>query len=494
MLRRPLPLRTRLALGYTAFFGVVLALLGVGVSLAVRDALLSEMKRELQTTGELIARDFDASDAGLAEYFQNPAFLLRTRPPRVEGLESPSLYVQAATTAGDVVVQSSSLQGQVLPLGAVTRDEVVAGQQEFVEADIGEAPVLMLVRPLFADERVVGVLQIGQPLREIQRALQLLMLSLAVSGAIALLAALRGGAWLARRALMPVAEVAQTARRIVRAEDLAERVQPARADDEIGQLTSTINEMLERLGTLFTAQHRFVADVSHELRTPLTAMRGNLEMLRRGEIRDPRARDAAIATMEREVNRLVRLASDLLLLAQAEAGDGLGHAPVALDELVLEAVRELAPLAGGVALIPEVAEQVEVQGDRDRIKQALLNLVANALHHTPPGGKVLVGLECDTRAAYLRVTDTGTGIAADDLPHVFERFYRADKSRSRAAGGAGLGLAIVKWVAEAHGGSVTAQSTPGRGSTFVIALPLDTRVAGRDTALESAIAVPARRG
>ena len=108
MLKRPLPLRTRLALGYTAFFGLVLVLLGVGVSLAVRDALLAEMKRELQATGELIARDFDASDAGLTEYFQNPAFLLRTRPPRVEGLESPSLYVQAATTSGDVGVFSSA--------------------------------------------------------------------------------------------------------------------------------------------------------------------------------------------------------------------------------------------------------------------------------------------------------------------------------------------------------------------------------------------------
>jgi len=156
---------------------------------------------------------------------------------------------------------------------------------------------------------------------------------------------------------------------------------------------------------------------------------------------------------------------------------------------VLEVVRELAPLAGGVALLPEVAEQAEVSGDRDRIKQALLNLVANALQHTPAGGKVLIALDCDARAAYLRVTDTGAGIAPADLAHVFERFYRADKSRSRAAGGAGLGLAIVKWVAEAHGGSVSAQSTPGQGSTFTIALPLDADVA----APEGAIALPARR-
>ena len=141
--------------------------------------------------------------------------------------------------------------------------------------------------------------------------------------------------------------MAQTARQIVRAEDLAQRVRPAASDDEIGVLVSTVNEMLERLETLFNSQRRFVADVSHELRTPLTAMRGNLEILRRGAARDPQQMDELLAAMEREVNRLVRLASDLLLLAQAETGAILRHEPVALDELVLEVVRELAPLAHG---------------------------------------------------------------------------------------------------------------------------------------------------
>src|SRR5262249_22161962 len=178
------------------------------------------------------------------------------------------------------------------------------------------------------------------------------------------------------------------ARRIVRAEDLGQRVSAAPGEDELGQLISTVNEMLERLEALFNSQRRFVADVAHELRTPLTAMRGNLEILRRRAAGDPHALDESLAAMEREVNRLVRLASDLLLLAQVEVGAKMRHEPVALVELVLEAVRDLAPLAKGVALIPEIAEQMAVPGDRDRIKQALLNIVANALQHTPPGGRV----------------------------------------------------------------------------------------------------------
>jgi signal transduction histidine kinase len=469
--RRPLPLRTRLAFGYTAFFGLVLALLGLGVVLAVRNALLSEVKRELQTSGELIAQDFDTSDADLAQYFNNPGFLLRTRPARIEGLESPALYVQVATPNGGILATSPNLQTQRLPFDEDDQQVVAKNEPEIEEVELGGSRVLMLVRPLADNGKVVGLLQVAQPLREIDRTLRLLTISLAGMSLIALFAALRGGAWLAQRALVPVAQVAQTAQQIVHAEDLAQRVPVASGSDELGQLTATVNEMLERLETLFTAQRRFVADVSHELRTPLAAMRGNLEIMRRGAARDPQATDATLAAMEREVNRLVRLVSDLLLLAQTESGVRLRNEPVALDELVLEVVRDLAPLANGVVLLPNVDEQVEVLGDRDRIKQALLNMVVNAIQHTSSGGRVRVGLSRADGGAALSVSDTGAGIDTADLPHIFDRFFRADKARSRANGGAGLGLAIVKWVAEAHHGHVTVQSSPGQGSTFTLWLP-----------------------
>jgi signal transduction histidine kinase len=304
----------------------------------------------------------------------------------------------------------------------------------------------------------------------------------------------RGGAWLAERALSPVGEIARTAQQIVRAEDLAQRVPAGPADDELGQLAATINEMLERLEGLFTAQRRFVADVSHELRTPLTAMRGNLELLRRGVARDPAALDESLGAMEREVNRLVRLAGDLLLLAQAEAGLSLRREPVALDELVLEVVRELRPLADGVALTPEIAEQIEAMGDRDRLKQALLNVVVNALQHTPPGGSVRIALDRTSEQARLRVSDTGAGIAPEDLRRVFDRFYRVDKARSRGTGGAGLGLAIVKWIVEAHGGGVEVASVPGQGSTFILRLPVSQLARSSAPPARPALAVATEHG
>jgi heavy metal sensor kinase len=472
MIGRPMPLRTRLALGYTAFFALALVLLAIGVFLAVRQALLTEMEQQLHASSELIRQDFDASDAELADYFNDPAFLLRTHPPRIEGLESPALYVQIATRSGAIVATSGSLHEQHLPLSDADRAAALSGRTQFAEVQLGEARVLMLVRPLLADQAIVGVLQVAQPLREVARTLRLLLLSLTATGLFALLAAIRGGAWLTGGALRPVGQIAKTARQIIRAEDLARRVPGVPAHDEIGQLTTTINEMLERLEQLFTTQRRFLADVSHELRTPLTAMRGHLEILRRGAAQDPRALDESLTDMEREVNRLTRLVRDLLLLAQAEAGIHLQREPVALDELVLEVVRELRPIAAGIVLTPIIAEQVEVHGDHDRLKQALLNLVVNGLQHTPPGGTVQVALARADQHACLSVRDTGEGIAAEDLPHVFDRFYRTDLSRSRRSGGAGLGLAIVKWVAEAHGGQVEAHSAPGQGSTFILSLPL----------------------
>jgi two-component system, OmpR family, sensor kinase len=296
-----------------------------------------------------------------------------------------------------------------------------------------------------------------------------------------LLTAARGGAWLTRAAFKPIDEVTRTAQSIVSAEDLSRRVPVPPAQDELQRLTVTVNDLLARLEGLFSAQRRFVADVSHELRTPLAAMQGNLEVLDRGAARDPELLAESLSDMRREVARLIRMANDLLLLAQSESGVQLRDEPIELDTLLLEVHRELRALAGDVQLRLGHEDQIVVQGDRDRVKQALLNLGVNALQHTPPGGMVTLGIARHDGYAALMVTDSGQGIGANDLPHIFDRFYRADRSRSRHQGGAGLGLAIVKWVAEAHHGHVEVTSTPGAGSQFRLLLPLGER---NDTTLQ----------
>jgi two-component system, OmpR family, sensor kinase len=216
-------------------------------------------------------------------------------------------------------------------------------------------------------------------------------------------------------------------------------------------------------------------------------MQGNLEVLARGAARDPALLNESLADMRREVARLIRMANDLLLLAQSESGLQLRREPVELDTLLLEVLRELRPLAGATQLRLGAEDQVQVLGDRDRIKQALLNLGVNALQHTPPGGAVTLSLARTESQALLSISDTGTGIPAEAISHIYDRFYRADPSRNRNRGGAGLGLSIVKWITEAHQGTVSLTTEVGVGSTFTITLPLHEPVARPEPEPEPAL-------
>jgi two-component system, OmpR family, sensor kinase len=291
-----------------------------------------------------------------------------------------------------------------------------------------------------------------------------------LGSALALVLAAVVGNVLARAALQPIKAITETAQQITNTEDLSQRIPVAVPADELGQLTETINDMLGRLETLFQMQQRLVADVSHELRTPLTTIQGNLDLLRRGAADDPVMRGEALHAIGAETERMRRLVNDLLLLAQADAGLKLSLEPVELDTLLLDVYRQTSVMAGGVALRLGAEDQAMVQGDGDRLRQLLLNLVVNALKYTPAGGEVTLGMRRSDGWVQVAVSDTGVGIAPEDLAHIFDRFYRADPSRARS-GGFGLGLPIAQWIAHAHGGRIEVASELGKGSTFTVWLP-----------------------
>jgi signal transduction histidine kinase len=277
---------------------------------------------------------------------------------------------------------------------------------------------------------------------------------------------------LARRALRPVATLTATARAIGRSRDFHHRVPVGTAQDELGQLAATFNEMLTNLEQLYQAQQRFVADASHELRAPLTAIQANLELLQHQPAMTEADQREAVREAGREAQRLAVLVADLLALARADAGMPLRRRRVELDRVLLEAVGTAQQLARGQQVQVDHLEPALVDGDPDRLKQLVLILLDNAIKYTPPAGKVTVGLCRQGATAQVVVADTGIGIAAEDLPHVFERFYRADPARGRDIGGTGLGLPIAQWIAEHHGGRVALTSTPGQGTTAIVDLPL----------------------
>ena len=478
-------LRNRLTLYYTSVFALALLLLGLGVFLAVREALIRGARQDvIAGTNQMMTLYMAGGQGNLSALVTADGRVVRiqARGEFTQLFSSPFLIVQVFSPRGRLLGRSMNLSDQQVPLPSAAL-ELGPNDRLEITQELGGMRMASLITPLIVkrveqntqvviDQQVAGLLQVTRPMNDVDHTLSTLVLILTLGSSLALVITAGGVALLSRRALSPVERVTRTAQSIVRAEDLGQRVPLPASQDERHHLTVTINDLLGRLETLFVAQRRFVADVSHELRTPLTAMQGNLEILARGGANDHELLNESLDDMRRETTRLIRMVNDLLLLAQSDARVPLRSEQVELDTLMLELYRDLRPLAGQVQLRLGAEDQIMVVGDRDRIKQALLNLGVNALQHTPPGGTVTLSLERRTGYACLSVADTGEGIAEEDLPHIFDRFYRADRSRSRHNGGAGLGLAIVRRIADAHNGYATVNSIVGRGSTFAVWLPL----------------------
>jgi signal transduction histidine kinase len=269
---------------------------------------------------------------------------------------------------------------------------------------------------------------------------------------------------------VPVSRITQTAQDIETSSDLSQRVGYLGPGDEIGELANTFDHMIEHLDRVFQSQKYFVADASHELRGPLTVIRGNLDLLKRKLGEEERRR--SLKAIERESIRMSKIVDDLLLLTEIESGQLAQPQRVLLKDILSEELERVRTLAGSRKIAVSQPEDLVINGDAQSLKQLLGNLVDNAVKYTPEHGTITLSLFRDGSWARLEVTDTGIGISSEHLPHIFDRFYRVDKARSRASGGTGLGLAIVKGIAEQHGGKVNVTSEPGKGSTFTVRLKL----------------------
>jgi two-component system OmpR family sensor kinase len=334
--------------------------------------------------------------------------------------------------------------------------------------------IRVLSVPLQMRGHTIGVLQIASSLEVVDTARKNLTDVLSIIWVVAVLFSGIVVWFTLGQTLKPLEAITETVEQINRADDLSRRIPyQGPEDDEIGNLVGSFNQTLERLEALFTSQQRLLADVSHELRTPLTVIKGNADLMRRMKSLD----EESLASIDQEAGRLTRLVGGLLLLAQAESGKlALNMKRVELDLLVTEVFQEMSILAGNrVHLRLNEIDQAYVNGDRDRLKQVFINLVANAIQYTPQSGEVFLSLEKVGGQARIIVRDTGPGIPAEDLPHIFERFYRAEKSRTRKEStGFGLGLSIANWIVERHGGRIEVNSQEGKGTTFAIWLPLYT--------------------
>ncbi len=321
-----------------------------------------------------------------------------------------------------------------------------------------------------------GAIFAGANTRSAELRLEQLLTTILIAFVVGVVPAILVGRWIAARALEPVDRMITEVREISDGRSLHRRLPVPLAQDELARLAATLNQMMTRLERSFAALRRFTADASHELKTPLTVVRAGVERA----ITRPDTAPETLAALEetlQEVNRMTELLDSLLTLARADEGRAeLHREPVDLRQIIEEAgeTGELLAEHAGVGIdIRLPSEPVVVSVDRSRVRQLALNLIENAVKYTPRGGQVSVELGSTNGRAVFTVADTGIGIAPGDLPHVFDRFWRADSARTRTSerAGTGLGLAICKWIAEAHGGTIEVQSRPGRGTTFTVGLP-----------------------
>ena len=467
-----LSLRIKLTLYYLAILSAILFFFGIAIYAYVYRSLLVTIDESLTYQMQKIERNIRLGPGGVEPGMEtdNSERLLELRPHAMQ-----------------IIDDSWEIRDE---LYASPNDHLEVNKDELSRLAVGEPKYETVKTPAGESLRVVTLraktpeggtyfIRLGHSLETFQKAIRRTLILLGVAIPLALLMGSYGGLLLANQALRPVDRMTRAAEQIA-AGDLSQRVpEPARMD-ELGRLAATFNDMISRLQAAFERQKQFTSDASHELRTPLAVMRGDIEITLRRERSADEYKRALTSNLE-EIMRLSRLVEDLLTLARGDTGRiELRCEPVDLNDLCRRMTEYITPLADqrDQTLIyepPPGAETapVRVSADVLRVKQLLLNLLDNAIKYTPLRGRVALRLRTEGKVAIITVADTGRGIPTEDLPHIFERFFRRSaKTADRTAAGFGLGLSIVKWIVDSHGGRIEAKSEVGKGTEFIVRLPL----------------------
>lgn len=456
---KPQSVRVRLTLWYSLILALSLSLFGGSAYLAMRHSIYAtldaELRQRLEGVRGIISEDAAGGTAALDDEFHEFAAGQGARG-----------RIRVADAIGRVLFASPGMES-VSGREASRKDsagfnETIAGEHFRVLRDSLDA-----AGNRYDVTVATSTKEVGEALERFRHALYLAV-------PFFLLLAAFGGYWMSRRALAPVDEITQSARNIG-AQNLAMRLAVPQTGDELERLATTLNEMLSRLDAAFQRVTQFTADASHELRTPVSVMRTSAELALRKTRTETEYREA-LSQILHESEKVSRLIEQLLLLARADSGPAVSATESTnLNDILDKAWRQASILAEAKHLKSEKcipASPVWVRGDSASLERLFLILLDNAVKYTAAGGQIELHLTTDDGFAVTEIRDTGIGIAPGDIAHIFDRFYRADRARSRESGGTGLGLAIGRWIAEAHGGEIRVHSQPSEGSAFEVLLPL----------------------
>jgi heavy metal sensor kinase len=480
-------LRFKLTLWYVLILGILLISFSTFLYFTLSKSLHRDVDNKLRSLAELIASE---SSSPLSKFgFGSIEQALETSM----NLKPIGKFIQVFDESGKIGPKSENLKNVQLPISLNALKNASKGLITFeTNRSIGNTPLRIITFPVVENNHVTKIVQIASSLEEVEDALNTLFIILIITVPLALMVAILGGEFLAHKALKPVDHITQTARMIT-SQNLNQRIDPPKVKDEISRLAETFNEMISRLDQSFRQIKQFSSDASHELKTPLTILKGEVEVTLRKERTTQEYRQTLKSNLE-EINRMSQIVEDLLLLSKADTGQiRLNKEDIDLTEILNEVVAQMDLLARSKRLNLSASnhhQNIHILGDALRIRELFINLIENGIKYTEEGGSIHVTVQKEypppvrnqsdlvegEREEFVEiiVSDSGIGIAEEDQERIFNRFFRVDKARSREQGGSGLGLSICKWIVEAHQGEIKVESELGKGSSFIVKLPLSS--------------------
>jgi two-component system OmpR family sensor kinase len=461
-------IRSRLTAWHVAVLGFFLILFSILLYAFLSKRLHESIDNSLKVSASVVQK------AALIDYSRAPLPGLDLFFDQFLGYSNINKFYRIYDGSGNVDSRSKGIDASKFPLTQDSYSRATKGEITYETFTLApKHHIRVITMPVIRNDNLVNLIQVGTSLKGVEDTLKNLRLFLFAAIPGVLILSTLGGRFMATRALKPVAEITQTAQNIAQGADLSQRIPIPEVQDEIGNLANTFNEMVSRLEKSFAQMRQFSSDASHELRTPLTVLKGQSELVL-GKPRSKLEYQEVLSSNLEEINYMSRILEDLLTLSKGDEGEiPLEKEPVELGNIIEEVSRQGEILADekDVKIVVAYLEPVTILGDAHRLKQMVWILIHNAIKFTPDGGEIKITLQDLDDTVYFTIKDTGIGIPEQDLPKIFDRFYRVDKARSRLEGGSGLGLAICKFIVDRHQGTIEVESKLGEGTKFKIRFP-----------------------
>ena len=466
MKRINFPIKWKLTIWYGGILALILIIFSSGVYIYFKNSLEKSIDVKIKSIAEVLASSMTEEHG--ANVFGNFERYLEN----VLGKKPKGKFIQIIDSSGKIGAKMNDIETDAIPTRFDSTERALKGEIVYETKEDANPRLRMITMPILDNKKITSIVQVGSSLADFDETMRKLLIIMIISIPTSISVTIIVGYFMARKSLKPVDQIRKAAVKIS-SSNLDERIDIKGRKDELGRLAETFNAMIARLKDSFQRINQFSIDVSHELKTPLTILKGETEVVLRKERGNEEYKNLLQSNLE-EIDRMARIIDDLLLLSKADTKDmKLNIENISLRDLVAEVCMNMKIFADSkeIVLVVDELADVRIVGDELKLRRMLWNIMENGIKYTSKGGVVNVSSYTNNGYVCINVKDNGMGISGDDIKYIFDRFYRADRSRKRESG-SGLGLSISKWIAEAHKGVIEVASQPSKGSQFLIKLPI----------------------